>query len=766
MPVFPKEKAVNLGITLLFGAVFGSIYQIYKLDLGVDSFWNIRLLILIFSGALFFYVLRYLDSRLIYAISKNYSSGTDRGNLMTYLPLVLLLIYPWYSEFISSVWTGSFFSSFLAISVAMLLVLKTALVIKARKEASSLSERQRPASGRLSLCLIFGGFGIILFWFHQLTYVFAGCYTLPFSGAADIRYLPDNGETRLGFTRAASISRAVPFEQSCVTVAYKILHYSSEARAAFNSVPFLFSLRVTDEEGEVMLKEIRTIDALSDEARKWSEIKLNISGSPRKKVNFMMKMRPMVLKAKPRFFLGLLCHNPLDFSYFRDISVQAAWNEPEIVPRGSGRPDVFLISIDTLRPDRLGCYGYSENNTLAVDSLAKEGILYENAFSQSTWTLPSHLSLLTSRFPNELHLANILNSYRHMATESGPVDNPDVVLPDILKQNGYYCAAFTDGGFISAHFGFYKGFYIYNERYGEKGDSFQLARQWLTENKEKDAFLFIHTYLVHDYRGKCDRPRGLSKRAPDGEAPHPGFFPIIQVEPDIAPSSLQNTEASYDLRVKMMDADIREFLSFLRQNNMYENSLIIFTSDHGESFGEEHDNGQIRIYWHAKAPYESQIRVPLIIKPPAGKFASASRVVSEDITLLDVAPTALAILDIDIPTEFRGRPLPPIDRGGSGPPVRPVFASSHTPAIGCIRENGLKYICDLTSSHDQFYDLRNDPLERHNLAERQTPEMLEMKKRYLDFHEKMGRHGIAMGKAAETASPELAEQLKALGYLD
>ena len=771
MPDFSRERVVNIGSKLAAGAALGLVYQTYKYEAAADGYWNIRLMLLVPLGVLFFYILQYLDSRLIFAISRNYTAEMDRENLATFLPLLLPLLSPLHRKLFSNIWPQSFFTHFFVISVVITLVLKAALVIKARKGAGHLLERRRLVRGRLSLCLVFAGAGIIIFWFHQMTIVFGGSYMWSGFGSPEVRELHDNKEARMGFTRAANMSEPILFERSNVTVGYKILSFSSETQSLFNSVPFLFQLRVTGDKGGVLHEESRVVDALSGEARTWNEIKFNVSENSHKKARFKMKMRPLVSRARPFLLLKPLLHNPFDVSYLRDISIRAAWSKPEIVPSGRARPDVILISIDTLRADRLGCYGYSRAVSPAIDSFAREAILYENAFSQATWTLPSHLSLFTSRFPNELRLLNDRPYVMQAKLQSGfkeanMLENTDTTLSETLREDGYYCVAFTEGGFISPLYGFSRGFHIYNERNGPKGDSFRLAEKWLAENKEQDVFLFIHTYLVHNYPADINPDRAAGEQFSNTETAKPDFSDVVILGPIFAPMDPALATKAYDSRVSLVDAKIDTFVSFLKKNNMYENSVIIITSDHGESFGEEHDDGKVRAYSHGNTPYESQIRVPLIIKPPAGTLGPLPEAVSEDVRLIDLAPTILTILALDIPSTFRGRPIPPIASGESDMPFQFVYSSSSTPIEGCIRENHMKYIYDGDSRKEQFYDLKKDPLELHNLAALESPEMLRMKEKYLNFLDEIGRHGIAMEEAVNAATPELAEQLKALGYLN
>jgi len=397
-----KKQLNRIIFTIMIGASCGVAYQIYKWELGVDTFWNIRLGLLLCLGVLSVYALQYIDLRLFVILAKSCDLELERAVARTYLPLVLLPVYPLQKKLFLGFWPRPLFSYFIAISLALVLLLKVMLLVESRKKKTRGSYRKDCLPGKLSLCLVSIGFAVLFYCFHQFTLIFDFFHINFLPKTQSSFYISDLFETRKAYTAPVRLVEKIPFEEVSITVAYKILDFSREIWGEAQSVPFLFKVRITDEDGTALVDETHVVDLLDEDARKWKEIKTTISKAKGETVLFSMEMRPFVSAFDPRFLLRLFLHNPLDFSYFRGSFIKAAWSEPEIVGRGAMAPRIFLFSIDTLRPDRLGCYGNPEGNSPAIDMLAKEAILYENAFCQSTWTLPSHFSLFTSRFPNEI----------------------------------------------------------------------------------------------------------------------------------------------------------------------------------------------------------------------------------------------------------------------------------------------------------------------------------------------------------------------------
>ncbi|GAB4340284.1 MAG: hypothetical protein Kow0099_16140 [Candidatus Abyssubacteria bacterium] len=702
------------------GACFGLAYHVYKMEYRVDDFWNVRLFVLLPLGISFFYVLQCVEGHAIRLLSKKYDSKAHEENLKSYIPIILVILYPLLRRLLSFVWPESLYPQFLLVSVATILALKIVVIAKlwrGKTEPSAPHESPGKAVPLLaSMTLI-----LPLFLIHQFTLVFDSMYEFPASEISQSTYLSYDHVTRKGFATPIRLSEKVPFDNSIVTLGYRILTCPPEIKTMSGSLPFRFMLRVTDENGSVLASARQVLDAHSQEARKWHDITFELTDAKNTPIHVKANVRPRVFDFDNSFFADLLFHNPIDFPYFRSLSVKAAWSEPEIARRVNERPRVFLISIDTLRPDYLGCYGHEKHLTPAIDSLAGEGLLYANAFTQSTWTLPSYLSLLTSRFPDEVPTRSPL-------TVGIVIGEPSNVktLAEELNKAGYYCAGFTEGGFVSAYYGHHRGFQLYVESTPVTGGSFHAAKEWLADNTQKDVFLFLHTYMVQSY---------YSGYAENGLSP-------------------------YEFAVKRMDATIADFLSFLKQKDMYDNSLIIFTSDHGEAFVETHEGGST-VDRHGGPPYESLMKVPLIIKPPAGKSHLQHSVYQSDVQLLDVAPTILATLGIRIPADFRGRNI--IADAEPAPEESVIYSASFFGSVFGIRWKNMKYIAGI--ERDELYDLSTDPEEQINLAGSRPSEIAQMKQKYFDLRGSEGAAAITLEEATQVSSPELAEQLKSLGYL-
>ncbi len=754
-------------IILSCGIALGVAFHIYKFEAGGDTFWNVRLLLISLVGVLLFLVFRHLDARLIRLMARNYDTTAHRETSIANLPLLLVLLYPLQRKATYEMWPKPLFLQYLAFVVGLLVLFKIIVAVNARKRAGRTPETlQHALPGFPTLCIISTVLAVSLFWVHQYTRVFDSFYRILPDGNPGNQYIFDKYIAREGcISPSVKRSDEIPSGHINLTIGCKVMEISTKALAKFSAIPLAVTLQVTDEDKRVLHEEHAIINASRNDAAVWHDFNLELPRFKGGTLEFLMDARPLLSKMDRAFLRDILFHNPLDFSHWNGMVVKFAWSKPEISEILEKLPNVFLVSIDTLRPDRLGCYGYPKRISPAIDSLADVGILYENAFSQSTWTLPSHLSMLTSMFPNELYLATGgIDETFYRVHESGILTNPHTTLAQTLRNARYYSIGFTGGGYVSSFYGFYKGFYLYDERYGDTCNSFQLAERWLDKNLKKKCFMFIHTYLVHDYALEYEPLTQENRRVepPKKGTEDCGLTPPSAEEIKAACPDYEKLDA-YDKRIAMLDVFVRDFISYLKEKGLFENSLIVFTSDHGESFGELHDDGKTRIMWHMRPPYESQIRIPLIVKLPASAHVSVPTRISENVRLVDVAPTILAVLGLGIPEQFRGQPLPPVARERRTPHDF-VYATGRTPSVGCMRDGKLKYIDN--QSYEEFYDLQKDPMELHNLADSQPPEMLRMKKEYREFLEEVGKKGISPEDTTEVAPAQIREQLKALGYLE
>ncbi len=305
---------------------------------------------------------------------------------------------------------------------------------------------------------------------------------------------------------------------------------------------------------------------------------------------------------------------------------------------------MILISIDTLRPDRLGCYGHDQPTSPNLDRFREQAALFACAIAQAPSTLPSHATMLTSLLP-EHHGA--------FFARRSPLPGDLPTLATVLAGAGYRTAAFTGGGQIAPEFGLGRGFEIYgvNEGGADFASAVRAGLGWLEQDPERPAFLFLHTSQVHHpstpdaelqpnfddgHRGPL--PDEISKALPDS---------INRGEVAIDERDLDHVRAAYDAEIRSVDQAFGELMNGLDMLDLAGNTLVIFTSDHGEEFGEHGVVGR-----HSRTLYDELLRVPLLIRFPDGFAAGAT--VDDQVRLLDLAPTITSVAGLDTPPTFEG----------------------------------------------------------------------------------------------------------------
>ncbi len=385
---------------------------------------------------------------------------------------------------------------------------------------------------------------------------------------------------------------------------------------------------------------------------------------------------------------------------------------PERTPEDAS---VILIGIDSLRADHLGCYGYSRNTSPHIDELAKDAVLYKDTMSQAPWTLPSVTSFLTSLYPSQ-HKVGISRLAQKKSL---------VTLAEVLKKCGFKTAAFTGGGYVSRIFGFAQGFMTFREfnpavqlkngqaiipphaflRDSEK--VFSSAQNWLKANDGQNFFLFIYTYEPHtphwpppeydtyfpNYKGSITgdvwKDIGITDK-------------IESRHKELSPDDRERLIALYDAEIRYADESIGRLIAFLKKNQLYDKTMIVLTADHGEEF---YDHGA---WGQAHSLHRELLRVPLLIKYPGGRHKGIEH---ERLALsIDIMPTILDALRIDLPISLEGIPL---NRKGR---KRLAFSQSTSPRALAVRDGDMKLIIDFDKGHAELYDLRLDPGETHNLA--------------------------------------------------
>jgi arylsulfatase A-like enzyme len=399
--------------------------------------------------------------------------------------------------------------------------------------------------------------------------------------------------------------------------------------------------------------------------------------------------------------------------------------------------NVIIVSLDDLRADRLGAYGYARDTTPQIDAFAREGVIFTDALTQFTSTWHSHRALFSGRYP-----------FR-------PGDR--VFLAELFRARGYRTAAFTGGGYLNRKFGLDRGFDLYFDAHDYTGLDLTLgpALEWLGQNRNEPFFLFLHTYDIHcpwsppePYRSLFvgDRVSGFEI----GDKCGKDYFNRIEMTPE----DYAVLSAAYDGNLKWADSLLAPLFSHLDAWGLYDTTLVVLLSDHGEGLG-EHGG-----YVGHGALYEEEIRVPLILRMPG----VAPGVVDEPAQLMDVVPTVLAALGLELPPDLDGVDLGPYLRGRrSFDGVRPRITQTISNHLAFRVDSRWKLVVDKQGRLEALFDLERAPSENVLTSH---PQVARLMKRQLDQLGGAGSLSAAAPPPATTRDPDLAEQLRALGYVD
>ena len=436
--------------------------------------------------------------------------------------------------------------------------------------------------------------------------------------------------------------------------------------------------------------------------------------------------------------------------------------------RAARGPNLLLVSIDTLRADHLGAYGYALPTSPTIDArLAGEGVTFADVYSQSPKTTPSHMTLFTSLYPS-VHGVELWENGR-----PAHVLNPAVhTLAEVLKNAGYATAAFTGGAQIDPARGFDQGFDLYTV-----GGQRRRALRWLGRHRWERFFVFYHTYDVHDpylppdeyirlfdpdYRGRVlDAVHRLRAQGEMSEAAWEGISRRFWESVDRNdPRDVRFVERLYDAGIRRMDAEtIRPLLDRLDQLGLARDTLVVFTSDHGEAFGEhghfQHDD-----------LYAGTLHVPLVLRWP-GRLPAGLTIGSRG-RLIDVMPTILELLGVSAPPSLQGRSLTPLLHDAyAGPGVEGAVSEySDARVYESLRRGGLSYIVD--GPEERLFDLLRDPGERQNVLATRPAEAAAMRATLEGWRRNCRALAPLLGPRGGTIAPsdETARRLRALGYLE
>ena len=444
---------------------------------------------------------------------------------------------------------------------------------------------------------------------------------------------------------------------------------------------------------------------------------------------------------------------------------------PRIVPRGAERagPNVLLISLDTLRADRLGCYGHVRDTSPTIDALAERSLRFSDTWSNANFTLPAHASLFTGQMPS-VHGAE--TSGRRLDPQRSPT------LARMLHERGYSTAAFTGGGYVHPEFGFGDGFDRYGtldplanleservagmlERSNALGPELvasqdvDAAVDWIERHADGAFLMFFHSYTVHSFDPPARSLSALGLESlgslHDDKAAGESLRQFETPPDDV----VERLSLRYDATVRHADDGVATLLDALERLGLADDTIVVLTSDHGKELGER---GMVA---HGHSLYEEMLQVPLIVHVPG----AAAGVRDDPAMLVDVLPTLAPLLGLDLTAPVQGVDL--LD--GQRDP-RALFAEvddlAHKSALRLGDDklifSPLDVVVPIVNEVEvERFDLASDRDEQHALTD--DGRMLDYLKRYA---EQLAELAAALGEGAdERGLPgDVDQALRELGY--
>jgi choline-sulfatase len=402
-------------------------------------------------------------------------------------------------------------------------------------------------------------------------------------------------------------------------------------------------------------------------------------------------------------------------------------------PSAKRPPNVILITIDTVRADHVGCYGYKDIQTPTLDALAHDGVVFERAISQVPLTWPSHAVILTGTYPFQNGVQDFTGT---------PLDKKFRSVAQAFQQHGYATGAVVSAFVLDRSWGLARGFDFYDDAFAPEafanrdlglverraGESVDRGLAWLKKHAQRPFFFWLHLYDPHSPYDPPEPFRSQYERHP------------------------------YDGEIVYTDHELGRFIAWLKSAQLYNSSLIVFLSDHGESLGEHGEQE------HGFFIYNSTVHVPLIVKPPAGSGVRASRN-SRVIETTAVAPTLLEVAGIHdgMNGQLQGpgllRTTTATDDAAYSETFYPFSSFGWSP-LHALESTRYHYI---EAPQPELYDLSVDPEEKHNLAREQTATVAVFKDK---LQKLLQNHPFRPDAENSSAlSPDALEKLRSLGYV-
>jgi arylsulfatase A-like enzyme len=457
----------------------------------------------------------------------------------------------------------------------------------------------------------------------------------------------------------------------------------------------------------------------------------------------------------------------------------ALWGNP-VLDRGgrsASRPSLILISIDCLRADHVGIYGYRKGTTPQLDELGKEAVVFRRAASASSWTIPSHMSMFTG-LPPFLHGVSESQD-RYWAGTARRLAPSVPYLAEILAREGYTTAGAVSSVAMSPVYGFERGFGVYRLHAANAGEVVDSALDLARRARGRELFLFVHFIDAHWPYLPMVEFRRYEREFLDRFPPRPkDISNLIQrlsgkavwARPEDAPEAL----ALYDAAIAHVDREIGRFFRELRALSLYEDSLILVTGDHGESF---HDHGT---WGHGRNLYQELTHVPLLVKWPGSSLRGE---VDAPVGHVDFFATLLEQAGIAPPPNEGVNLRIAFERDREGVSSRAMVMDVswedrfRRETMLAVRRGARKYVAvfpygapeEISWSsllREELYDLDDDRLEERNLAPAREEDLGPFRERaraYLDaaravFHSRRRGEGIEIDQDVE-------RRLESLGYV-
>ena len=428
------------------------------------------------------------------------------------------------------------------------------------------------------------------------------------------------------------------------------------------------------------------------------------------------------------------------------ISASSALEASQLRRQTEQRPNIIWISVDTLRADHLGLYGYGRATSPSIDRFQADAVLFRNVVSHASSTLPSHASIFTSLLP-----------YHHGAvTNSQSVPSEALTITEVLKGAGYRTLAVIGGAKLQPEFGLDQGFDVYLTQRGPFSRTTAVALELVREDSTGPFFLFLHTYEVH-YPYRPAQKVKFSEESYEGPLPDSISADLIQQiragEVELEEADLRHIMNAYDGEIRSMDEAFGTLIQELKALGLYDDALFVFTADHGEEFGEHGGVG------HGRSLYRELLKVPLLIKFPESGFAGLR--VTDLVRSMDIGPTTLAAVGLDVPSGFLGRSLLRLisraHEGGTTGTSLPAVSQrlSDEGLASSMQLDGWKYY------DGKLFNLENDPGELEDVAAQHPEEVARLKQMLVTVLKQ--RRPLKTGQAE--LSTETLEQLRSLGYI-